>query len=379
MKKLIVGITAEGSVNLLLGQMDYFRALGYQTYLMSPYSERSAAFCLNENCEHLIINIEREIAPANDLKTLLQIFKTFKKVKPDIVNFGTPKVSLLGLMAARMLGVKKRIYTCRGFRFEHETGMKRKILIAMEKITAACAHEVICISPSVKELGIKNGIFSSEKVIVINKGSSNGVNLDLFNPNDNKLLQEKDKLLEVNSLKDKFVFGFVGRIVDRKGINELVRAFRKFNQKYNDTKLMLVGPFEMDQIADKNLVANIKLHQDIINIGRVTQQEVPLYLSLSSVFVLPAWWEGFGNVLVQAAAMGIPTISTTGTGTCDAVEHNFNGFLIEPKAEDQLYEVMENLYLQKDLAEQFGKNGLVWAKNFDREIIWKGLDTIYQS
>ena len=379
MKKLIIGITAEGSVNLLLGQLNYFHQKGYKTYLMSPLSDRSAAFCKNENCEHLIINIEREIAPANDLKTLLQIFKTFKKVKPDIVNFGTPKVSLLGLMAARILGVKKRIYTCRGFRFEHETGMKRKILIAMEKITAACAHEVICISPSVKELGIKNGIFSSEKVIVINKGSSNGVNLELFNPLNQLYIDKKQDIINKYELKDKFIYGFLGRLVDRKGINELYNVFCKIYEENQNTRLLLVGPFETDQIADKNLLEKINKHPGIVNIGRVLQDEVPPYILALNVFVLPAWWEGFGNVLVQAAAMGIPTISTTGTGTCDAVEHNFNGFLIEPKAEDQLYEVMEKLYLQKDLAEQFGKNGLVWAKNFDREIIWKGLDTSYQS
>lgn len=379
MKKLIIGITAEGSVNLLLGQLNYFHQKGYKTYLMSPLSDRSTAFCKNENCEHLIINIEREIAPANDLKTLLQIFKTFKKVKPDIVNFGTPKVSLLGLMAARILGVKKRIYTCRGFRFEHETGMKRKILIAMEKITAACAHEVICISPSVKELGIKNGIFSSEKVIVINKGSSNGVNLELFNPLNQLYIDKKQDIINKYELKDKFIYGFLGRLVDRKGINELYNVFCKIYEENQNTRLLLVGPFETDQIADKNLLEKINKHPGIVNIGRVLQDEVPPYILALNVFVLPAWWEGFGNVLVQAAAMGIPTISTTGTGTCDAVGHNFNGFLIEPKAEDQLYEVMEKLYLQKDLAEQFGKNGLVWAKNFDREIIWKGLDTSYQS
>lgn len=379
MKKLIVGITAEGSVNLLLGQMDYFYSLGYQTYLMSPYSERSAAFCLNENCEHLIINIEREIAPVRDFKTLFQIIKTFKKVRPDVVNFGTPKVSLLGLMAARYLGVKKRIYTCRGFRFEHETGMKRKVLIAMEKITASCAHQVICISPSVKELGLKNGIFPAHKVIVINKGSSNGVNLELFNPKDEKRIEDKIKLTAAHSLEGKFVFGFVGRIVDRKGINELIRVFTQLQQKYSSITLLLVGPFEMDQIADKHLVDTINAHPNIINIGRVTQQEVPSYLSVLDVFVLPAWWEGFGNVLVQAAAMGVPTISTTGTGTCDAVSHGFNGFLIEPKSEDQLFDAMETLYLQQDLAAQFGKNGKEWAQNFDREIIWSNLDKIYNS
>lgn len=379
MKKLIVGITAEGSVNLLLGQLKHFHNADYETFLMSPYSERSATFCKNEKCKHLIINIEREISPVNDLKTLVQIIKIFKKVKPDIVNLGTPKVSLLGLLAAKILGVKKRIYTCRGFRFEHEKGFKRQILVAMEKITSSCAHEVICISPSVKALGLQHGIFSDKKAIVINKGSSNGVNLALFDPNDQKLLVEKNQIIETYNLKNKFVFGFVGRIVDRKGINELISVFTKFHKKYNDSVLMLVGPFEMDQIADKDLVKKIALNNNIINIGRVTQQEVPLYLSLSNVFVLPAWWEGFGNVLVQAAAMGIPTISTTGTGTCDAVSDGFNGFLVEPKSESQLYDAMEKLYLDKNLATQFGKNGLIWAQNFDREIIWNNLEKIYTS
>lgn len=378
-KKLVVGITAEGSVNLLLGQLEYFHQKGYETYLMSPYSERSAAFAKNEHCEHMIIDIERDIAPVKDLKTLVQIIKIFKRIKPDVVNLGTPKVSLLGLIAAKMLGVKKRIYTCRGFRFEHETGIKRKVLIAMEKITASCADTVICISPSVKKLGIENGIFNQEKVEVINKGSSNGVNLDLFNPNDQNLLRDQKQLIEKYKLDGKFVFGFAGRIVDRKGINELVRVFIKFNQRHSDSKLLLVGPFEMDQIADKSLVSTIEEHKDIINIGRVTQQEVPLYISLNNVFVLPAWWEGFGNVLVQAAAMGVPTISTTGTGTCDAVNNGFNGFLIEPKNEDQLFDAMEKLYLDKELANRFGKNGLVWAQNFDREIIWSQMDKIYNS
>ena len=153
-KKLLVGITAEGSVNLLLGQLAYFKSLGYKTYLLAPYSERSAKFCENEGCEHLVINIEREISIWKDIKTLWQILKIFGRVKPDIINLGTPKVSLLGMIAGSWVGVPKRIYTCRGFRFEHEAGLKKKILIGMEKITAYFAHDVICISHSVCDLGL---------------------------------------------------------------------------------------------------------------------------------------------------------------------------------------------------------------------------------
>ena len=230
MKKLVIGITAEGSVNLLLGQLKYYKSLGYQTYLMGPYSERSAKFCKNEGCEHLIIDIEREISPIKDVKSLFQIKRILGEVQPDIINFGTPKVSLLGLIAAAFLGVKKRIYTCRGFRFEHEKGIKRHVLILMEKITSLCAHKVVCISKSVQSLGVQHKIFKEEKTIITNKGSSNGINLDLFNPEISAYHEVTSKLISDYDLQDSFVFGFLGRIVDRKGINELLHVLiRKQN------------------------------------------------------------------------------------------------------------------------------------------------------
>jgi glycosyltransferase involved in cell wall biosynthesis len=378
-KKLIIGITAEGSVNLLLGQLAFYKSQGYQTYLLAPYSERSAAFCKNEGCEHLIIEIEREIAPLRDLKTLWKIYKIFKKIKPDIVNLGTPKVSLLGMLAAFSVGVPKRIYTCRGFRFEHETGSKRKVLISMEKITSFFAHKVICISNSVEALGIVNKIFKKDKTIVIHKGSSNGVNLSLFDPNNLNYQYVKKELQQKYKLADKFVFGFLGRIVDRKGINELYEVFCEMHQKNENLRLLLVGPFEMSQVADKSLIEKIDNHSAIINYGRIKQEDVPGFILAMDVFVLPAWWEGFGNVLVQAAAMGIPVISTHGTGTIDAVEDSFNGLLVPVQNKKQLLNAMVKLYENDILRQNYGKNGLIWAQNFDREMIWQQLHQIYQS
>jgi glycosyltransferase involved in cell wall biosynthesis len=378
-KKLIIGITAEGSVNLLLGQLAYYKEQGYETYLMAPYSERSAAFCRSEGCEHLVINIEREISPWKDLKTLWQIYQIFKKVNPDSINFGTPKVSLLGMLAGAFMGIRQRIYTCRGFRFEHEKGVKRSILIKMEQITSFFAHRVICISKSVEELGIQNKIFHKNKTIVINKGSSNGVNLSLFNPNDLRYQNVKQALYHRYDLKNKFVFGFIGRIVDRKGINELFEVFCELYESNSNLRLLLVGPFEMSQISDKLLVEKMDSHPGIINYGRIKQEEVPGFMLAINVFVLPAWWEGFGNVLVQAAAMGIPVISTTGTGTIDAVSDEYNGILVPVKDKNRLKEAMIKLEKDDNLREQFGKNGLLWAQNFDREKIWCELHKIYQS
>jgi glycosyltransferase involved in cell wall biosynthesis len=378
-KKLIIGITAEGSVNLLLGQLAYFKSLGYETYLLAPYSLRSANFCKNEGCKHLIIDIEREISLWKDLKTLLKIIKIFKEVKPDIINLGTPKVSLLGMIAGKILGIKNRIYTCRGFRFEHEKGVKKRILISMEKVTSFFAHKVICISQSVKEMGLKNQIFPQHKTIVIHKGSSNGVNLSLFNPNETSYRHVKETLQEKYQLKDAFVFGFLGRIVDRKGINELFEVFCELYQANNKLRLLLVGPFEMSQIADKNLVEKINQHPGIINYGKVKQEEVPGFMLTMNVFVLPAWWEGFGNVLVQAAAMGVPVISTTGTGTIDAVSDGYNGILVPVKNKLKLKEAMIKLMSDDKMRQSYSAKGLEWSMNFDREIIWQELHKIYQS
>jgi len=375
-KKLVVGITAEGSVNLLRGQLLHFKSLGYDTYLLAPYSERVLNYCKEEQCQHLCINIAREISIWQDIKALIIIISIFKKINPDIVNVGTPKMGLLGMIAAKLLGVKKRIYTCRGFRYEHEKGLKRKVLIIMERVTSLCANEIVCISPSVKELGISDGIFNTNKCQVIFKGSSNGINTDRFNPN---VVDESAKLslLKELGLSNSFIYGFVGRLIDRKGISELFKAFEIVYATDENIRLLIVGPLEFEQISDKDLVHKLQNHPAIVMPGRT--DNVPLYLSILDVFVLPAWWEGFGNVLVEAAAMGIPVISTKGTGTRDAVGDGFNGILVDVKSTNQLADAMIEIKNNDEKRLRMGKNGIEWAKNFRNETIWNGLNEIYQN
>ncbi len=359
---------------LLDGQIKYFRERGYKTYLLAPDSQRVREYCEKEGCTHLKINVRREISLIHDIFILQRIIYIFFSIKPDIINLGTPKVSLLGMIAGKLLGVPQRIYTCRGFRFEPESGFKRRILILMEKITVKCANEVVCISSSLRDFGVTNRIFTAAKATVINKGSSNGINLKRFSP-QNVTEESIFRLKKELGIEGKFIFGFVGRIYDRKGINELCEAFSRLCQSLPDIVLLLVGRFEEDQIADKRIIEFIKSHELIKDVG--SQKNVPLYMSLMDVFVMPAWGEGFGNVMVEAAAMGIPVISTNATGTKDTVCHDFNGFLIEPKSVDKLTETMKLLYENRDLREKMGHNGVEWAKNFDNLIIWHGLEKLY--
>ncbi|GAA4029779.1 glycosyltransferase family 4 protein [Flavobacterium cheonhonense] len=375
-KKLIVGITAPGSVILIAGQLRYFKDLGYQTYLMAPNHERVVDYCRNEGCVHLPVDLEREISLLKDLKALYQVIRHLRKVKPDVVNFGTPKVSLLGMIAAKLLGVKNRIYTCRGFRFEHETGMKKAILVGMEKITARFAHKIICISNSVRELGLDNGIFSAAQSLVIHKGSSNGIDLERFNPNQINAADSADLRKQLGNDESHFVFGFVGRLIDRKGIKELYEAFANLYRDNDKLKLLIVGPVEESQISDLSLISNMQQHPGILLVG--TQSNVPLYLSVMDVFCLPAWWEGFGNVSVQAAAMGLPVIATDVTGSKDAVSKDYNGLLVMPKSVSALQNAMYLLYQNEEKRQELGRNGVVWATNFDSKMIWNEMDALYK-
>lgn len=372
--RLVVGVTATGSVNLLRGQLRYFSEQDFETYLIAPKDEKTISFCEQENCILLPVKIEREISLLKDLISLWVIFKHFYRIKPDVVNVGTPKMGLLGMIAAKTLGVNRRIYTCRGFRYEHEGGIKRKILMFMERLSGLCAQDIICISPSVKELALKDRLFPLKKCRVINKGSSNGINTEKFN-RANVAEPDKTKLLNDLNLSGNFVYGFVGRLIDRKGVNELYHAFDTVYKTDNSVRLLIVGPLEFEQLSDKKLVEKLKSHPGIVMPGRT--DDVPLYLSVMDVFVLPAWWEGFGNVLVEAASMGIPVISTQGTGTRDAVNDGFNGILVDVKNVDQLTKAM--LLIKNDSIKrlEMGNNGILWSKNFNRTTIWEGMKKLY--
>ena len=377
-KKLVVGITAPSSVVLIAGQLRYFKDLGYETYLMAPNHQSVTDYCKFEECTHLPVDFEREIAPLKDFKAFFQVLKHLKRVKPDIVNLGTPKVSLLGMTVAALLGIKKRIYTCRGYRFQHEKGFKRKILFLNDKLVCFLSHQIICISNSVRQLGIDNSLFSESKAIVINKGSSNGVNLDLFNRD--KINQEvKEKFVQKFQLKNKFVFGFVGRINDGKGVNELYTVFNELSAQFSEMVLLMIGPYEKSQLKDPEIQSKFENHPNIISLGKINQEEIPLYMTLMDVFVLPSWREGFGNVLIQAAAVNVPVISTTGTGTIDAVHNGFNGILVPVADVLALKNAMFQLYSNKELREKYGNNGIEWVKNFDQPLIWNEMDKIYKS
>ena len=295
-----------------------------------------------------------------------------RRIKPDIVNVGTPKMGLLGMIAAFVLRVPVRIYTCRGFRFATSTGLIKNILVFMEKVSGACAHKIICISPSLRRKAISEGVFAGQKCVLVNRGSSNGIDLSVFSRSKINPGLQKDMRAKY-ALDRNFVFGFVGRVSIDKGVRELFEAFSALYEENKNLRLFLVGRLEMEtDFAEK-----IMGHKGVVYAGSVNKTDLPLYYSLFNVFVLPTYREGFGNVLIEAAALGIPVISTKVTGVIDAVNDGYNGILVAPKNVEELENAMGILYEDKSLRKKYGTNGLEWVKNFDQSAIWNGLLDLY--
>lgn len=369
-KKLILGVTVGGSSRLLDGQAKYFRELGYEVFLISQDHFKEPIFCEKEGITHLPVEIVAEINPLKDLKSLVQIISHFRKIKPDIVNLGTPKMALLGLIAAKFLSVNKRIYTCRGLRFETEGGITRKILIAMERLTVKMAHQVIYVSPSLKSAARRYKVLDNEKSLVINKGSSNGLNISAFD-------RSKVNQVQVSQLKKEYelenclVIGFVGRVTRDKGVYELVDAFESLYENYPNLRLIKMGHIKCEEAFEKRF----RSHPGIIHIP--FQDNVPLYMSLFDIFVLPSWREGFPNVPIQAAAMGLPVVVSDATGCVDSVSNGVNGLVFKARDKEALQNALLYYVENEDKRMEHGREGLKWAKEFSQVSIWEGINQVY--
>jgi glycosyltransferase involved in cell wall biosynthesis len=378
--KLIRITTVPESLNTLLeGQLrymnQYFEVIGISSddQTLKNVGER-------EGIRTIPIEMTRKITIFKDIRAVYLLYKIFRHEKPQIVHTHTPKAGIVGMLSAWLARVPCRLHTVAGLPLLEISGLKRKLLDFVEKITYACATNVYPNSFKLSEIIAQNNyIKKSNKLKVIANGSSNGINTLHFNPECCTNI-EKEKLRNELKIADSdFIFLFVGRLVKDKGINELIFAFKEVHKRHNKTKLLLVGNFE-DEINP--LLPEIKneIHNnlDIIWVGY--QSDVRKYFEISDILVFPSYREGFPNVVMQAGAMGLPSIVTDINGCNEIILDGINGIIIPPKDRDILKEKMEVLLENNVLRDTLrGKAREMIISRYEQKIVWTALLKEYQS
>ena len=383
MKKLIRITTVPISFKVLLkGQLRFMVSNGFDVKGVSSEGEELKEILENEGIVMEAINMSRKITPFQDLKSLWEMWNFLRKEKPQIVHTHTPKAGIIGMLAARLAGVPHRLHTVAGLPLMEATGIKRKILNFVEKLTYSSATRVYPNSKGLYDFILQNNFTQSNKLKIIANGSSNGINTTFFSPAQVSEIEKVALREKLNIQPDDFVFVVDGRIVSDKGINELIKAFSELqtaeNNELTGIKLLLVGGLESDlDPLNPETLAEINQNKDIISAG--FQQDVRPFFAISDALAFPSYREGFPNVVMQAGAMGLPSIVSDINGCNEIIVEGENGLIIPSKNVEKLKEKMLTLARDKNLYVKLKENSRRMIENrYEQSVVWNALLEEYE-
>jgi glycosyltransferase involved in cell wall biosynthesis len=383
-RKLIRITTVPISLDKLLsGQLGYMNQF-YTLIGVSSEKEYLERVGKKENIEVEAIEMTRQITPIQDLVSVYKLYRFFKKQKPFIVHTHTPKAGTVGMLAAKLAGVPHRLHTIAGLPLLEATGSKRKLLNFVEKVTYLCATKIYPNSFGLNTIIIQEKFCSSDKLKVLGNGSTNGIDTAFFNAEKFPLNERVNLKQKLEILPNDFVFIFVGRLVSDKGINELVKAFKKVEDQKSkvenkNSKLLLVGSLEteLDPLLPETLY-EIQMNPNIISVGY--QNDVRPYFAISAALVFPSYREGFPNVVMQAGAMGLPSIVTNINGCNEIIEEGKNGIIISVKDSEVLAQAMEKLMEDNFSYAKMQNNArALIVSRYEQQLVWDAILTEYKS
>jgi len=375
---IVLGITADMSLKLMEGFPQYLARRGWDVHVVCSPGPLLDELKQEPGVTTHPIAMARRPAPIADLTALARWVFLLQRLRPDITSVGTPKAGFLGGIAGMVTRVPARIYMLRGLHFETATGLKFKLLMILEKVSLATAHSALAVSPSLRSRAIGLGLVRAEKIVVLGAGSSNGVDLLHYKPRrtDHPECEDGNKLaIELGLAPDVPVIGFVGRLSEDKGLADLAKARDILHSRGLDHQLLVVGGID-DSAAPAVLKELERSGRPPIQTGYV--RDTAPYYRLMDLLCLPTRREGFPNVVLEASATAVPTVTTDATGAIDSVVDGETGVIARMDSVAELADGLALLIQNPGLRQRMGIASRQRAQDhYRRPLIWNLLEEFY--
>lgn len=374
-RRLCFVVTNDVSTVFFRGYLAYLRARGWLVTVVAQDSGRLDLLAVAEGVEVLAVPMAREPSPARDIASLVRMFGVIRKVRPDILIYSTPKAALLASLAGWGLRVPVRIYSIWGLRYETAQGIRRRVLVALERLTVCCSTSVAAVSPSLAEELRARRI--APRAIVVGAGSTAGVDIVRFavDAPDIPTLDAKTASF-LRAFEGQFVLSFVGRISPDKGVHTLLAALRLLADRGFLVPVVVVGA-EEDSAAVTALRAAAE-STPIHFVGSV--QDPRPYFAVSGALCLPSYREGFGQVVVEAASMAIPAIVSDATGVRDVVVPEVTGIRVPVRDASALADAIQRLASDEELRRALGQQARARTlKLYASRTVWDAYDDFFRS
>src|SRR5690625_1839373 len=349
--------------SFLLEQLHYLNKHGYDVTVIYDY-DADLNNVLDKNINYFPVKMKRGIDFIHTPKCIFTLYRIFRKSNYSIVQYSTPNAAFSTSIAALLARVPIRLYSQWGIRYVGFTGFKRRIFKLLEKLVCTLSTNIQPDSKGNLLFSRKDGLYSDKKSRVIWNGSANGVDLGKFDISK-KVEWRKVIRSKYNLSSDDFVLGFIGRLDKDKGIDELLEAFKLTINIYSNIRLIIIGPSDKNDGLNQKLLEWSKSSESVIYTGFTNKVEK--YISALDVLVQPSYREGFGSVVIEAAAMGIPVIVTDIPGPTDAMKLGITGLAVPKATVQPLFHAIEFMNVNPKIRKQMSINSIEFAqKNFDQ-------------
>lgn len=370
MKKLcIVATVPEVVYSFMQGHIRASSEKWSVTIVSNPVG---AELLMNIGARFEPLSFRRKISPVQDLRAFVRLVMFFRREQFDLVHSIMPKTGFLSMAAAWMAGIPNRVHTFTGQVWANKRGLERNLLKMFDRLIVSFATHIVVDSPSQRDYLIRERVLPYTKGQVIGSGSICGVDAQRFKP-DAAMRHTVREALHIGS--EQIVILFLGRLNYDKGILELAQAFVSLTEQSVDVVLVLVGSEEDFPFSKVQTICGI--HQD--RLRRISFTPYPeRYMAAADIFCLPSHREGFGQVIIESAACGVPTVASSIYGISDAIVDGKTGLLFPVGSVAMLAQYLLKLVENSEVRKSMGEAARLRALElFSSQKITNGVLEIY--